>query len=377
MPLRRTCLLAALFLPLVDAGARGYPVGFDVVFAADSARPMLPTGRPRPVQIAVWYPAKESPSRDTLAFVDYLGLSASDSGMSDGRGVAVEVQQYRDFLESHGAPADAVDDWLSRRGRAVRRAPAARGRFPLVLIAPGNGGSVYDQAWLAEYLAAHGYAVAVCPSPMRISGPMREETEVGEKAAEQAGDLGFAVEVLARRAQVDASSIGVVGHSFGARGGLLLAMRDERVRALVSLDGGIGVATGSSSLEHTKGFSALGAKVPTLHFYETLDAYMAPDFSLLRRLTSSERWLVGPVGLHHHLFTVLGTDSTLGAATGSDSRSVRAYAGVMQATGEFLDAFVRDLPAARATVLGSPGWPAGLPTTHLPAATTPPIRARP
>lgn len=206
---------------------------------------------------------------------------------------------------------------------------------------------------------------------------MRDDEDVGAKAAEQADDLAFAAEVLSSRGQVDRSRIGIVGHSFGARGGLLLAMRDTSVRALVSLDGGIGVATGTASLEHTQGYAAPEAKAPMLHFYETLDAYMTPDFALLRSLTSSDRWLVGPVPLRHHLFTSLGTDSTLGASTGSNATTVRAYVAVMQATGEFLDAFVKNVPASRAAVSGSAGWPARLPSTHLRAVTTPPSRARP
>ena len=59
--------------------------------------------------------------------------------------------------------------------------------------------------------------------------------------------------------------IGVVAHSFGARGALLLSMRDPRVAALVSLDGGIGTATGRASFEVLPSYHAGAATAPILH----------------------------------------------------------------------------------------------------------------
>jgi pimeloyl-ACP methyl ester carboxylesterase len=55
--------------------------------------------------------------------------------------------------------------------------------------------------------------------------------------------------VLADRRDVLGQRMGVVGHSFGARAALLLAMLDPQVAAVVSLDGGIGTASGRASLE--------------------------------------------------------------------------------------------------------------------------------
>jgi pimeloyl-ACP methyl ester carboxylesterase len=100
-----------------------------------------------------------------------------------------------------------------------------------------------------------------------------------------------------------------VGHSFGARGALLYDMRERRVAALVSLDGGIGTATGRAGFEAAPSFRAGSARAPILHFYQPLDKFMTPDFGLLRSHDSAERWLVRVPGLHHHQFTSLGAAS--------------------------------------------------------------------
>jgi dienelactone hydrolase len=51
----------------------------------------------------------------------------------------------------------------------------------------------------------------------------------------------IAVDILASLPEVDPGRIGCVGHSLGAKEGLYLAAFDERVRATVSSEGGIGI----------------------------------------------------------------------------------------------------------------------------------------
>jgi dienelactone hydrolase len=244
---------------------------------------------------------------------------------------------------------------------AASDAPASRGRFPLVLIAQGNAETVHDQAALAEYLASHGYVVATAPSPMRITGPLTDEAQMGARADEQALDLVFVRESLADRPDVIGGHFGLVAHSFGARAALLLAMRDSRVAGVVSLDGGIGTATGRASLEAVPSYRAGALRAPILHFYEELDAFMAPDFSLLRSLTAADRWLVSVPALHHHHFTTLGAVSIqypqLRPAIRATAATAEAYASVARATLEFLDAFTKDDRTARARFRRGAAWP--------------------
>ena len=253
-----------------------WPVGFTHLEAADSSRP-LQSGQPRPLDIGVWYPARAS-AAPHLTYRTYFLLSPPrQDSLPAAEAARRELDGFAGFLASHGAPAAAVTAWLDAPMLATPDPPAAGARFPVVLVAQGNEQSLHDQAPLCEYLASHGYVVATAPSPMRISGPLTDEHDVGARAAEQAQDLAVVLARLAPRGDVDARRVGVVGHSFGARAALLFGMAEPRVAALVSLDGGIGTATARTNLEQVPSFHPSALRAPVLHFYERLDAFMAPD----------------------------------------------------------------------------------------------------
>ena len=78
-------------------------------------------------------------------------------------------------------------------------APSAAGRFPVLLLGPGMGGAVQDQAALAESLASQGYVVATTPSPVRLGARMESDADVPAMADEQARDLEVALEILTPR----------------------------------------------------------------------------------------------------------------------------------------------------------------------------------
>jgi dienelactone hydrolase len=105
---------------------------------------------------------------------------------------------------------------------------------------------------------------------------------------------------------VDTSRIGVIGHSFGARAALLLAMKDSTIQAVVSLDGGIGTATAREAFRQAPSFREDARLPPVLHFFETLDPFMKPDFTLLESLHIRELTLQPTRGMHHTHFTTYG-----------------------------------------------------------------------
>jgi len=345
--------------PRCELGPGPLPVGFNRMATVDSTR-RLADGAPRPMSISLWYPARAG-AGPRLRYRDYLLGEPAPIGAPPIDEVAALVG----FLTRQGAADSTINTWLDRPMLAYPAPAPSGGRFPLVLIAQGNGQSAPDQAPLAEWLASHGYVVATLPSPSRIGGPLTGEEEVGRRAEEQAEDLGFLRGVLARRADVDGSRVALVGHSFGARGALLLGMRDSSLRALVSLDGGIGTATARTSFEAAPSFRPT-LQVPLLHFYEALDRFMTPDFRLLQSLTGADRWLVGTVAMHHHHFTNLGTASCTEPGLrpflqASDTTGV-SYNAVARLTLSFLDAWLK--PSG--TPWNPPtDWPGLGPVSHL------------
>lgn len=324
-------------------------VGFRVIERLDAARtsPQFPKGRP--IQIAFWYPsASASPQ---LTYRDYYVLSARDASFSPSSAASEEqaLAQFRSFLASASVPSPEADALLSTRMHAARDAAPLPGRAPLVLIAQGNDHSAHDQAFLAEHLASRGFAVATVPSQARIGERMKSEQEIPAQALDQAADLAFALGVVRTEPNVRGGRYGIVGHSFGARSALLLAMRDTDAAALVSLDGGIGGAAGKGLLEKARGFDREAAILPILHLYEVGDRFMVSDLAPIRALARSNRWLVRVDDMRHVHFSSLGVlaaaGTTLGSVTDADAWTRTAWDGVAAATTSFLEKFVISPPA--------------------------------
>lgn len=343
-------LLAGTLCVALPARGAESPVGFRVIQKRDTTRAIKSAPEGRPIQIAVWYPAKpaKAAASSLMRYRDYMALGLSEKSFAPPSPASVEqmLGEYRKFLAATGVESADAEALIATPMRAIREAPAAEGSFPLVLLAPGNAQSAEDMAALAEELAAHGFLVASVPSPTRISGPMQSEADIPEKADEQATDLGFARRALGSQARE--GRIGVVGHSFGARAALLLAMRDSDVAAVASLDGGIGAKTGAGLLEKARGFSKERMRAPLLHVYEELDPQMAPDFTLIRSLDRSDRWLIRAGALHHIHFTTIGAlvavSPGLFKATSATEETSPAWAALLDATESFLGAFVAQPP---------------------------------
>ena len=277
--------------------------------------------------VHVWYPAKGG--GEPLTYGAYLGA---------------EQPRARDFLAQAGIGSATIEQLMESRLHGFASALHEGRVAPLILVAHGNGQNAIDQAVLCEFLASHGYVVAATPSPM-LRTPLEREDQVGELAELQATELARAASRVAAVLSVDTTRIGVIGHSFGARAALLLAMRDSSIRAVVSLDGGIGTATAQEAFRLAPSFREDARLPPVLHFYETLDPFMKPDFTLLERLDTRGLTLEPTRGMHHTHFTTYGFAAALfpdiarvTQATGETDRGVVAMA---KKTRAFLDRELR------------------------------------
>lgn len=333
--------------PRVDAPwTEPAPVGFATLSAQGT------NDAKRTIPVAAWYPAT-SGEAPRLRLGDYIALADSEGpARSPGAREGLAAQ-----LVKSGAPREEVDRWMNALLQAHRDAPPQSTRVPLILVAAGNNESAGDQAVLAEFLAAHGYVVVAAPFPTRIgTPPMTSEDDVSRVAEAQADDLAAVVNALARWTTVDTSRIAVVGHSFGARAGLLLSMRDRRVRALVSLDGGIGSATGREAMRRAPSFDAKRRGAPILHVYEKLDDWVRLDQTLLKSLDSTTVWLAATHEMHHHHFTSFGAVpsgyNAVQRALGHTKGTAKEYAAVNALVLRFLDAHLRDGTFAGAALGG-------------------------
>ncbi len=149
---------------------------------------------------------------------------------------------------------------------AVKDAPIAPGKFPLIVSHPGLGGTFEENATFYEYMASHGYVVIVAPYQSENAAYLNVDWDLDCSIK----DMDFLVRYAKGRPDFDLGAIGAIGHSYGAQA--VLAWRAEQnspLSAVVSLD---------STVEHNS---------PT-----------EPGFATLRaRLTSSLR-LAGPIMIY-------------------------------------------------------------------------------
>jgi dienelactone hydrolase len=362
-----------------------HPVGFTLLNRRDDSRP-LPDGTGRPVQVGLWYPASRAPQPRPpvpLRYADYVQASASETTLVEPSPEAREtaLASYRGFLARQGLAEAGVSAWLEAPLFARRDVPAAPVPSPLVLVAQGNGGAVPDLAVLGELLASHGFAVATTPSPVRLGHRLESEADVRPVADAQAQDLAFALELLRKDRRVDVRRIALVGYSFGARAALLLAAREPAVKALVSLDGGIGTASGGEWIT-PKALDAARFGTPILHVYEDADAAATPDFSLLDALTQADQMRVKVDGLRHHDFITLGFAKAALPELGAAPEEVTTLAQRLDAASLYALRFVQAHVVGRATAReflarepAANGFAIGVSVLRKPAARRPPPRS--
>ena len=265
--------------------------------------------------VIVWYPARRAGA--PMRYRDYVALALPDAGPGpDGKPGTLDG--YAAFLRGNGVPAAGIEAWLAAPMAASRDARPARGRFPVVLIAPGNGGAVHDEAALGEFLASHGYVAAVTPSPGWRGREMQSDADILPVAREQAAQLAAALDRVRRLPYAVPARWAVVGYSFGARSALVLAGLRPGMRALVSLAGGIGSAQGKGWLP-ADAFDRAAMTTPILHVYDDADASVPPDFALLDSLTSARRTLTKVPGLGHFDLITYGLASARLPATAGQS----------------------------------------------------------
>ncbi|MBX3024016.1 alpha/beta hydrolase [bacterium] len=201
-----------------DPFSRGpYPVGVRSYDTLDPARE-------RPLAVEVWYPAGEA---------------------ARGRDVDPATRDAFELLP--GFPPV----WQE----AARDAAARPGRYPLVLFSHGFGGHRRQSTFLCTHLASHGYVVAaadhtgntmtdIMQAMLQIAGggaPPDFDGELDRFIALRPDDVLFLLDTMLGDLDreiaplIDATQIGMSGHSFGGWTTLKLNEREPRIRAALPL----------------------------------------------------------------------------------------------------------------------------------------------
>jgi pimeloyl-ACP methyl ester carboxylesterase len=107
-------------------------------------------------------------------------------------------------------------------------------QFPVILYFCSYNGMSYENAEMFQWLASHGYLVACITSVGRYPGNM--STQLPD-LVEQVGDGNFALQYVKKEQRMDSTKIAVMGYSWGGLAATALAMNNNQVKCLLSLDG--------------------------------------------------------------------------------------------------------------------------------------------
>lgn len=111
-------------------------------------------------------------------------------------------------------------------GHAKRDAPLFDGRYPLLVISHGTGGHRYNQYYLSEFLASHGFIVAAIEHPFNNYTDNRDADTV-RNLWHRPKDVSFLLTQLQQdptfSQHINSSAIGMLGYSLGGYTALVLA----------------------------------------------------------------------------------------------------------------------------------------------------------
>lgn len=235
--------------------------------------------RARPIQTQIWYPARQGGTPVTYA--DYVRTEVSEERFTRSTSdIDAFLATVRMDAAGRVGPAQAAK-MFEQRMWAVRDVSPLAGKFPVVIYAPGAGGSGREAADLGEYLASHGY-VFIASRSLGSQGRLMEENMEGIDA--QVRDIAFLTGYANSLPFADMSSVAIAGWSWGGMANVFAAAQDSRIRALVSLDG-------TREPQFTKRISPYRVTVPWLYIQrhpETVaqlsDAGIETSFSLLNEV---------------------------------------------------------------------------------------------
>ena len=249
-----------------DPFVRGrFPVGVRTTQALDTARD-------RVFPCEIWYPA---------------------AAQHAGQDLAEETQDV--FMLP---PGDTP-----RRQMAVRNAAALAGNYPLIVFSHSSGpGGRRSATFLCTHLSSHGYVVAaldhselVAPELARKEGETAEQKTARAEAwvANRVPDIRILLDHMLLDSRVDATQIGIVGHSFGGWTALATPEVERRIRAVVALAPGGSSKPRPGIIPATLTFN-WGHDVPTLYLAAENDTPipLAGMYELFERTPATKQMVI-------------------------------------------------------------------------------------
>jgi pimeloyl-ACP methyl ester carboxylesterase len=311
--------------------------GFISITRFDTSRPAIKEkparDKGRIIQVNIWYPSAADTRR--MHFADYAGLVGKelDNSLANKNWKQKGTDKYFEWPASAGADKNKFAAFLNKKTPmlAYSNAKWLKQKYPLVMLVHGFAA---DHAYLAEYLASNGYVVMHVP----VKGTKQYELDYEGLGLEpQVKDYEFALTILQKEFPTITDVAATIGFSFGGQSAVALAIRNQSVKAVISLDGGIGSFFGAQLLSNQSYYRQLDIMSPILHLYNPDDPYT--HLSWFTSIRHSDRFLAAMKNMQHGHFTSFGLlnkaiPGIMGKKTADPGNG---YETALHLTKEFLD----------------------------------------
>ncbi len=288
-----------------------YAVGFRTVDTIDATR-SFPSrdGRvaARPMRLYVWYPARPR-TGSPMHLSDLVDEAWANGGVMAPlnplafRRTIVRVRSGPAFASMGDIAADSL---LALPLASHRNAAAAAGRFPIVLLAPGQP---LTMPVAAELLASNGIIVI---SPGRKADRTFESLEFTPTAASidtEADDLAFALGYARARSNARAADVGLLAYSSSGLSSLAFALRSRAPRAIAVFEGWEAWDAGQPFVRNLRGYDPRGFRSAYL-LLEKAAEEAAPAFrktsAFFDSMAYAPRWRIAFDDAAHPDFASLG-----------------------------------------------------------------------
>ncbi len=313
-----------------------YQVGFRSISAYDGSRPavkeQLEKSQGRVLQINVWYPASENDA-PKINFNEYVHLIGKERNPEkDDRQLA--LSSFYDWTFQNQIQSNEMLEF-KKNGLEMNASfdlKPSNEPFPVVLLVHGGAA---DFAFLGEFLASHGYIVLNVP----YKGYRQAELDVDVVGMQtEVKDYEFALARVEDLMALDSKNLSVIGASFGGQAALLFSFFNK-VKCVLSYDGGIGSVFGANLLQSDPSYSLGKINVPLLHFYNPKDVYT--NLTFIRQYKNSDRTLISMKNMEHAHFWSWGILDRYLPHVVNTIRPGNSYEALLQETLNFLSKHVR------------------------------------
>jgi Chlorophyllase len=334
-----------------------YNIGFQLKLTVDPTRNIDSKHPGTLLGIALWYPASQrSADAPAVSQLDYHLLEFSKPLEPSAKQAFIDEQAKAMVAWRHiGIVPLTVDQaraTFSATGHAVRDAPRAVGKFPVVVIL---GGPWYLST-TAEFLASRGYLV-VAPVHFQDARTEVPSNDFRSSIENSLCDAEWTLAELRHDPNADMSSVTSLGHGGGGLQALLLGMRDRQITAVANIDAAIfSSRTNPSELLF---FDPRLMRVPYLYLLTADTRRQSDHYSDFEKMKFSRRYevVLNNPDLRHHDLSNVGraVSASLGIRGDPQSLVLKTYADIQTALINFLDANQHRDDAALAQWLRSLG----------------------